>query len=222
MKIRKFIAYCCLTTIFILAVCIASTCVAETQAETQINDAALFFLGYSAGFLTHEYGHQTLANSYNINMEWQIAFPNYFSSHWIAYGGNDKELRQIAKGGFYGQILTTEILMGLPKEKRDAFWWGMISFNITNAIGYIAQHEIQRHQGGYGDFKTIKRTGGNDKLLEIALLMHTAFTVYRIITDSEPFFEVKIESNPVAKIDKIINQNTAPQRIVIMLPILKW
>lgn len=151
-----------------------------------INATAQFALGYTTGFAAHEYGHETMANSIDVKMDWQGNIASPGSIRWVAKSNNPEKLRAIALSGLAMQVVSTELL--LSQENRGPFVLGWLSFNIVNAINYVVKHESSKN--GFGDIALYGQKGGDEKVLEALLIGHALWSGYRLINNSPPFFDV--------------------------------
>lgn len=137
--------------------------------------AAGFAVGFMSGFGFHELGHQAVASTHGVKMDWHW---NNGNPEWWAHADGNK-LRDVSLGGFAAQIVSTEVILNAPQIPKDnSFVVGWLAYNVINAIAYPIRHELL--DGGYDDFKTLEQTGMDTEVLEAGLIAHALFTAYRM------------------------------------------
>lgn len=130
-----------------------------------------FIAGWASGYLFHEAGHAVVASFENVSMEWSL-------TRWTAYTNDSQKLRNIAFAGFGAEILSSEIILGVPAIAKDnAYVLGWLAFDILNPVIYVLRDGLQN---GYGDMETLRNHGVNTDLLKIGMLAHAAIIVYRL------------------------------------------
>jgi len=149
---------------------------AEYVRETQLDlvkESAGFVGGFASGVLFHEFGHEFMAELEGVDLDWDLK-----RGRWTAQTSGNK-LRNIAFGGFGAQIISTEILLGNDKiPKKNSYVLGWLAFNVINEIIYPLRDELQ--DGGYGDLKTLRKTGVNTNFVNFGLIAHGLWTAYRV------------------------------------------
>jgi len=163
-----------------VSLCWADEITKEQITEARI-DVAKKVVGFGAGFVAggafHELSHAVVAKIEDVHMEW-----GGFTPRWTAYTNDSGKLRNIAFAGFGGEILSSEIILGVPAIPKDnAFVLGWLAWDILDPILYTLQDSLQK--GGYGDIETLRNNGVNTDLMKVGLIAHALVTAYRLYKD---------------------------------------
>ena len=137
-----------------------------------------FLSGAAAGVALHEGGHH-LAEAM---LGWED----------VEGGGKPRgsnATRNVALGGFAVDVVASNIIMSADTIPKDnAFILGVLAFELLNPLIYIARHESH----GYGDLEAYKEAGGDVALVEVGLILTSAFNLYRLYKD--PGFRVFVKT----------------------------
>jgi len=140
-----------------------------------------FTAGFVSGLAFHELGHQAIASAEGVNVDWA-------DSNWWVDNTSDSQYRNISVAGFGAQILSTEVILrsgSIPKDNSYVLGW--LAFNIINQVAYPIRNELSNN--GFGDLKTYEKYGGNVEVLEVGLVAHAIWSLYRLKNNPDtPFF----------------------------------
>jgi hypothetical protein len=157
---------------------LADAKITKKQNTTPTNWLGLIS-GWASGFMLHEGGHLAAGQMVGV------------SSHYT--GGvngtlifdNPKALegRRISQGGFMAQILSSELILRGQFHQSSDYALGMLIFNLTNPLFYMAANEI--NEEGHGDLHFFENSGGDKDALYGILLGHTSISLLRAFTGIE-------------------------------------
>lgn len=150
-----------------------------------------FAAGFAVGLLTHEIGHQVMADLNNVSLTWE-------KTKWTLYSDKRSTVKQITLGGFGAEILSAEAMLFFDEIPKDnAFILGYLGYHIFNTLSYVLIDQLSAN--GAGDFQALRNTGGMSRsdvnLLQIGLVAHAIFTAYRVFENPK----VKLYVNATSK-----------------------
>jgi hypothetical protein len=149
-----------------------------------------FTAGYLAGYAFHDAGHFLVALIEDAKQ------PHISGATFKSIPSNPESSRHIAIGGFSAQILSTEIILDIDAIPKDnSFVLGWLTFNIMNTVSYVIADTISNDI--CEDFKSLRTKGVNTDIIKVALLAHTALSVYRIYKNPKFIPYVNITKNEV-------------------------
>jgi len=135
--------------------------------ELSIKNSLKFGAGVGSSLVLHEAGHWLLLEANNRDYTFYI---NNGYNPSFTYKGSSATSIQMA--GLWANGLSTEAIFLIPKEKRGAYWNGVLIGNALNEILY----PIIRHTSR--DFKPLSK---NQRLVYGGLsMLHGGLTLYRI------------------------------------------
>lgn len=140
-------------------------------------DVGGMLLGAGASLGVHELGHYAVGNA--------TGKAELYDTRWKYYG---KHNEAVGMAGFAFQGIGSEVLMATVK-RDNRFLIGYVGFNILNNISYVA---ITEHKGGVGrkneihtnDFMNFENKT-QKRVAEAAVLAHSAWLAYRLLTDRD-------------------------------------
>ena len=137
--------------------------------------------GWLAGFLSHELGHVGAAKLMGVKTKCSNILDPRLNHH----SNSNRKLRIIDSGGFDAEIISSEIILGIDAiPKNNPFFIGWLAFDVVNPIYYAL---IDKAQSGHGDMESFRRNGVNTNFVKIAMLAHSALSVYRFFEKPSSF-----------------------------------
>lgn len=121
--------------------------------------------GLLTGFVIHEAGHVIAMEAKGRDWRWEGSGSLHFR-----YEGESDTCIQMA--GLMAGALSSEAILLIPREKREAYLNGVLMFNVLNGFCY----PVFRHTGG--DFKSLSH--GERWTWGSIFVAHSLLTSYRI------------------------------------------
>ena len=92
----------------------------------------------------------------------------------------DSERYELASAGLGSQVLSTEIILNtkdIPKDNEYVI--GMLTFNVVNALIYVATDGILYSNDNHGDIEIMDKAGLDKDYVNTFLIVHSLYTIYR-------------------------------------------
>ena len=166
------------TTLCILGL---TVCVTTSSFALDLNNVALFGLGFASGTVFHEIGHATTALAQGGEVT-----AIHFQSTSVYFNNTtnlSQKLQLVSLGGYAAQSLATEIILQNKNWHDNAYAIGWMSLgllvNVSNPIRYYVFGEHDNDLGSY------RNAGGDPLIPALFMVTHAGFTLYRIFSDTD-------------------------------------
>ncbi|MFZ3064519.1 MAG: hypothetical protein WA277_04445 [Nitrospirota bacterium] len=140
-------------------------------------DYLKFALGVGSGYVIHETAHQAVADVNGMPFKWKAGS----GGTWVSSTNTtDSERYELASAGLGSQVLSTEIILNtkdIPKDNEYVI--GMLTFNVVNALIYVATDGILYSDDNHGDIEIMDRAGLDKDYVNTFLIVHSLYTIYR-------------------------------------------
>ncbi len=152
------------------------------NCSTNNTDALKFVAGGLTGLAIHEGAHYATAKMYGMDPGYSIAAP--FEVSLNNYGDQSSNEKAIVAGsGLVAQTIATELILGLDSiPKDDPYVLGALTFAILDNIRYGLVPGVR---GGENDVAHLDENGVNGKAVQVALLAHSASSIYRLLKNED-------------------------------------
>ena len=134
--------------------------------KLSISKTLRFGGGLLTGFMIHEAGHWTLLEAKDKDYKF------YMDGFDLEYRYQGKSDSLIQMGGLMAGALSSEAILLIPREKREAYLNGVLMFNVLEGFCY----PVFRHTSG--DFKPLSH--GERWTWGSIFVAHSLLTSYRI------------------------------------------
>ena len=151
--------------IFWAIILVLATSIPVNAFELSISKVLRFGGGLVTGCLIHEGGHIVAMEAKGRDWRWEGSGAPKFR-----YEGRSQEEIQMA--GLMANALTSEMILLIPKEKRDAYLNGVLIANVLEEFTY----PVFRHT--WGDFRSLSH--GERLTWGSIFVAHSLLTTYRI------------------------------------------
>lgn len=166
-----------------------------TRAKADALEAGKFTLGIFSSIVVHELGHAAameVSGGHARKIELFNNGPLSGATYSDPTHYSKRELQLIDASGLLTTSLATEVIIQNQNLHDKSLAQGMLAANLITNISYVYNFYTKRigENGWYGnDIDNYERDGGNPNLLNLLLIAHTAFSIYRINyeTDIVPY-----------------------------------
>lgn len=161
-----------------------------SQAKADALEIGEFTLGVFSSVVVHELGHAAAVEASGGDVNKIELFQNGVLSGATHYNrvSRSKGVNQlIAVSGLLTTSLATEIIIQNQSLHDKSFAQGMLAFNLLSNASYVYNFYAKRlgENGWQGnDIDVYESYGGNANLLNLLLITHTAYSIYRIDHDT--------------------------------------
>jgi len=146
----------------------------ESEAFTiKFSKVLEFGAGLASSFLVHEGTHALVAEVEGRTLHWELKHGWHPS---FKYEGECHEAIQMA--GLFGNAISSEAILTVPKEKRGAYWNGFLVGNIVEEMAYPIRGNLFKSKG---DFECLSK---RDRIVWGSIFfLHGAATAYQLYND---------------------------------------
>jgi hypothetical protein len=152
--------------------------VTEIQNTSPTNWLSLIS-GWASGYMLHEGGHLAAGKMVGISAN----YTGGVNGTLIFNNPEPLEGRRISQGGFMAQMLSSELILRGQFHQSSDYALGLLVFNLTNPLFYMAANEM--NEEGHGDLRFFESSGGDKDALYAILLGHTSISLLRAFTGIE-------------------------------------
>jgi len=165
--------------------------VSVTHAKAGALEIGEFTLGVFSSIAVHELGHAAAVEVSGGRVHKIELYQNGLLSGATYYNNNGLSSRQnqfVSASGLLTTSLATEVIIQNKNLHDNSFAQGMLASNLLSNASYVYNFYTKRigENGWQGnDIDVYESYGGNANLLNLLLIAHTAFSIYRINYDTD-------------------------------------